>query len=213
LIDCRHCGRSIEIPEAWRVAAEAHAAVARLRREVEPRWRQLTVGVGKPVVAAALALSSVLPPLCTWLVQSRLSPPPTPVENLGFVAVPALLPGALLWLWASAVDAAVLRVRRDVGARKSGPAGALACRGCGAPLAPEAGALATTCLYCGTDSVVRDLPATTRARDHAVRTLAEAARVLQRRRLDLGLGVALLGLGVAAIVAATAAALSLAFGV
>ncbi|MCY0991778.1 hypothetical protein OV203_31860 [Nannocystis sp. ILAH1] len=210
-IDCRHCGRSIAVPETWRAAAEGHAAAAQVRREVEPRWQQLAVGVGTPVLAAAKALLLVLPPLATWLVQSRMVPPPTPVENFGYVAFPALLPGALLWLWATTVNAAVLRVRRDVSAHEA--AGALACRSCGAPLAPEPEALATTCLYCGTDSLVRDLPASTRARDHAVRTLAEAAGVLRRRRINLGLGVALLGLGVAAMVVAAALALSLAFGV
>lgn len=214
-VDCRHCGAQVPIPREWQVAAEAHEAEARVRREVEPRWRRLSSGVGREITAVAMTLLFVLPPLCTWLAQSRLSPPPAPVENLGFVAFPALLPGALLWLWAATVDATVLRVRRALRARDDGPTGALACRSCGAPLAPEPDAPATTCLYCGVDSVVRDLPdasASVAARDQALRTLAEAARVLRRRRVNLGLGIAVLGLGVAAIVAATATALSLAFG-
>jgi hypothetical protein len=128
---------------------------------------------------------------------------------------PGLLPGALLWLWASTVNAAVLRIRRVMRAREAGPTKELGCRSCGAPLAPGPDAPTATCLYCGTDSLVRDLPPAARSvadRDHALRTLDEAVRVLRRRRVNLALGVTVIGIGVAAVVAATAFAVSVAFG-
>lgn len=214
-IACRHCNAPVTIPEQWRLAAEAHAAAERVRREVEPRWQALTTGVDRRVEIAAMLLLAVLPPLSTWLAQSQWLPPPTPAENLGHIAFPALLPGALLWLWTTTVNAAVLRVRRALGARQEDTSGELGCRNCGAPLAPESDAPTATCLYCGTDSVVRDLPLAAHsvaARDLALRTLDEAVRVVRRRRVNLALGIAALGLGVAAIVAATTFSVALALG-
>lgn len=209
-IACRHCQAEVAIPERWRAAAEAHAAAEVVRREVEPRWRALSAGVGVRVEVAAMTLLVVGPPLATWWAQASAAPP-APIENLSHVAFPALLPGALLWLWATTVNAAVLRVRRLVRARAEGPQGDLACRSCGAPLAPQPGALAATCLYCGTDSVVCDLPPAVDSeaqRDQALRTLADAAQVLRRRRVNLALGISVLGLAVAAMVAATSVAIA-----
>lgn len=214
-LECRHCRAPVAIPEQLRAAAEARAADERVRREVEPRWHALSTGAGPGVEAGAMLLLLVLPPLLTWFAQSQGSPPPSPEENLGYVAFPALLPGALLWLWATTVNAAVLRIRRVMRARRDSAAGELGCRNCGAPLAPESDALTATCLYCGTDSLVRDLPPAAEsvaARDQALRTLDQAVRVLRRRRVNLALGVAALGLGVAAAVAGTAHAVSVAFG-
>jgi DNA-directed RNA polymerase subunit RPC12/RpoP len=213
-LECHHCKSPVAVPEQWRAAAEAHAADERVRREVEPRWQALSTGVGQRVEVAAMLLLLVLPPLATTLAQSQWSPPPSPAENLGHVAFPALLPGALLWLWAATVNATVLRVRRALRAREERP-GELGCRSCGAPLAPDGDAPTATCLYCGTDSLVRDLPPAARsaaARDHSLRTLDEAVRVLRRRRVNLALGVTALGLGVAAVVAATSFSVAVALG-
>lgn len=212
---CRHCRAPVTIPEQWRAAAEAHAAEARVRQEVEPRWQALATGVDRRVETAAMLLLVALPPIATWVAQSQLSPPPLPTENLGFVAFPALLPGALSWLWATTVNATVLRVRRALRARPGRARDQLDCRNCGAPLAPEADAPTATCLYCGTDSLVRDLPPaadSVAARDQALRTLADAVQALRRRRVNLALGVAALGLGASAVVAATAFAVALALG-
>lgn len=212
---CRHCRAAVVIPPEWQAAAEAHAAAERVRREVEPRWRELTTGVGAGVEGTAMGLLLLLPPLLTIWAQIGMTPPPSPAENLGYIAFPALMPGALLWLWAATLNALVLRIRRSLRAREAGPRGDLGCRNCGAPLAAESDAPTATCLYCGTDSVVRDLPpvlASLNDRDHALRTLGEAAQVLKRRRVNLALGVMVVGCGVATIVAATAYSLSVALG-
>lgn len=214
-VRCLHCRNPIAIPARWQAAAEAHAAEEAVRRDVEPRWQTLSTAVGGWAEAVAKLALFVLPPLLTWLAQATLSPPPSPAENLGFVAFPALLPGSLLWLWATTVNATVLRLHLALRARQDDPEGPLACRSCGAPLAVEPGAVATTCLYCGTDSLVTGLPPardSLAARDLALRTLAEAATMLRRRRINLALGMTLLGCGVTAVAAATSLVLSLTFG-
>jgi predicted RNA-binding Zn-ribbon protein involved in translation (DUF1610 family) len=213
VIPCPHCGHDVPVPEAWRAAAEAKAADLAVRREIEPHWEALTKppSVAFEVVAAIAVF--VLPPVATWLVVSRMWPPPTPITTMGLVAVPSLLPGALAWLWAATMGATVLRLQRALRAR--GVAGGeLSCRNCGAPLAVAEGALASTCLYCGTDSLVRDLPpvaASVAERDAALSTLASATLALRRRRVNLTLGIAALGLGVAAISTLAVLAFALAF--
>jgi predicted RNA-binding Zn-ribbon protein involved in translation (DUF1610 family) len=200
-IPCPHCGHDVAVPERWRIAAEAKAADAAVRRDVEPHWQALTrpPSVAFEVVAAAAVF--VLPVVATWIVLSRVWPPPSPVSTMGLVAVPALLPGALAWLWAATMGATVLRLQRVLRARVA-RGGELSCRSCGAPLTVTADALASTCLYCGTDSLVRDLPPTADSRtvrDVALATLASAIAALRRRRVNLTLGIAALGLGVSAI--------------
>jgi DNA-directed RNA polymerase subunit RPC12/RpoP len=212
-IACVHCGADVEVPERWRAAAEAKAATDQVRRDVEPVWESLTHPPGPVFEACAAASVFLLPVVATWIVQSRVWPPPTPITTVGLVAVPALLPGALAWLWAATMGATVLRLRDALRARGSVD-GELGCRNCGASLAPEPGALAATCSYCGTDSLVRDLPPTRVSaadRDSALQTLASAALALRRRRTNVALGVALLGLGVSTVSIVAALAFALAF--
>lgn len=108
------------------------------------------------------------------------------------------MPGALVWLWAEAVHGTVLRLRGDLRAQGS-PGGVLACRRCGGTLVVESGALSASCRYCGTDSLVTDLPpiaASVAARDAALTTLDDATRALRRRRVEIGAGVVGFGVGV-----------------
>jgi len=212
-VRCPHCRSDVLIPQRWRVAAEAKAADEAVRRDVEPHWHALTKPPSVVFEVVAAAAVFVLPVAASWIVLSRVWPPPSPTTTMGLVAVPALLPGALAWLWAATMGATVLRLQRALRARGIA-GGELACRRCGAPLAVAEGALASTCLYCGTDSLVRDLPASvdsTAARDVALSTLASATAALRRRRVNLTLGVAALGLGVSAISMVAALAFALAF--
>jgi DNA-directed RNA polymerase subunit RPC12/RpoP len=210
---CPHCGHEVAVPEPWRVAAEAKAAAEAVRREVEPHWQALTRPPSLAFEIVAAAAVFVVPVVASWIVLSRVWPPPSPVTTMGLVAVPALLPGALAWLWAATMGATVLRLQRALRARGIA-GGELSCRSCGAPLAVAEGALASTCLYCGSDSLVRDLPpvaASTAARDSALSTLASATQALRRRRVNLTLGIAALGLGVSAVSMSAALAFALAF--
>jgi hypothetical protein len=112
------------------------------------------------------------------------------------------------------VGATVVDVTLGLAAAPPARAGAPpSCRECGAPLAVEEGALAATCAYCGTDSLVADLPTTaeSRARRRAAeRTLAEAADALARRRRLLALGGLGLLVGVGGLSAALGVALAFA---
>lgn len=212
-IPCNHCGADVDVPERWRMAAEAKAADERVRREVEPQWESLTRPPRPALEVCAAASVFLLPVLATWIVQSRVWPPPAPITTIGLVAVPALLPGALAWLWVATMAATVARLRSAL--RATGTVGGeLGCRSCGAPLAPKDGEIAATCLYCGADSLVRDLPPTRQSvaeRDAAVLTLASAATTLRRRRSNVALGIVVLGLGVSAVSIVAALAFALAF--
>src|SRR5262249_16436921 len=114
-------------------------------------------------------------------------------------ALPGLLPGALVWLWAAAVGATVVDLQHALAAAPPAKPGAPpACRECGAPLVVETGAIASTCAYCGTDSLVADVgrAEADAGRKAAERTLAEAAGALARRRRMLALGLLGLFVGV-----------------
>ncbi len=193
---CPYCGASVETPPQWLEAAEAGEAEARVRREVEPRWRELTRRPPAWLRPAAMALVVVLPPATTAALVYALTPPPGTAAAFSLGALPGLLPGALLWLWTAALGATVVELQRTFAAAPPARAGAPpSCRECGAPLAVEPGALAATCAYCGSDSLVADLPAATESRARhkaAQKTLAQAADALARRRRLLALG--LLGL-------------------
>jgi hypothetical protein len=211
---CPFCGAAVDTPPAWLEAAEARAAEARARRAIEPRWRELTRPPPAWVRPAAMALVAVLPPAVTVALVYALTPPPGTAAAFALGALPGLLPGALAWLWAAAVGATVVDVTLGLAAAPPARAGAPpSCRECGAPLAVEEGALAATCAYCGTDSLVADLPTTaeSRARRRAAeRTLAEAADALARRRRLLALGGLGLLVGVGGLSAALGVALAFA---
>jgi LSD1 subclass zinc finger protein len=187
-VRCPHCSTANALPAAYVEAAALRKREAEARRQAEPLWRALEGGAPTWSRPAALALIVVLPPVATlvaWLI---------PRLELGAVAVtaavslPALLPGAALWVWASAVAGTTLRFKAALAARGDGSTPA--CRTCGAPLAPEPGALAATCGYCGSDSLLEKIPVSELARSlgEAVTTLEDAARKLRTRRATIGLG-------------------------
>jgi uncharacterized Zn finger protein (UPF0148 family) len=213
-VACPYCAATVEVPAAWRAAVDARAAEDRVRAEVEPRWRSLSRPPPR-LEALAAALLFALPPAATALVQATRWPPLSPLASLLAVALPAVLPGALLWLWLAALRATLLGFRLELAARPPATAGGpVACRGCGAPLSVEGDALAATCAYCGADSLVVDLPPSAASEERArsaLHTLAEAVSALGRRRalLVVGLGAILLVVGGLAALAGLALGLAL----
>jgi hypothetical protein len=202
----------VETPPQWLEAAEAREAEARVRREVEPRWRELTRRPAAWLRPTAMALVAVLPPTIVAALVYALTPPPGTAAAFSFGALPGLLPGALLWLWTAAVTGTLVELQRSLAAAPPARAGEPpCCRECGAPLALEPGALAATCVYCGTDSLTADLPTQAASRERrktAQRTLAQAADALARRRRLLVLGM----LGLLAGVGGLSLALGVALG-
>lgn len=205
---CGACGGDVPVPADYLQAARLHQAAAAARAAAEPVFARLT----RPSPASAtagLVLLAALPPVVT--VAANLALPLEPQAALfGLLTLPALLPGAGLWLWASAAAATALPFREALAAaapeRLEGPPG---CRSCGAPLTVEPGALAATCLYCGTDSLLEVLPLSdlSRALRASLTSLRDGARALRRRRVLLGLGVTGLLLLVGALSSALIVAL------
>jgi hypothetical protein len=121
---------------------------------------------------------------------------------MAFVCLPLLLPGAAVFVWASAVNETTLEVRSALGAkapeREGTPPG---CRSCGAPLDAAPEALAATCLYCGTDSLLEVMPlgALAGRLRRTLDTLRDASLALRRRRRLLGFGTLACTLGIAAV--------------
>lgn len=208
---CSFCKAMVPVPPAYLAAADAHAAEARVRRDVEPQWAALTTPPPARWGSVGMAMVALLPPVATLVAVLAPAIPPGRVTVLAQVAIPALLPGAVLWLRRGAVAATLLRFRAALAAVPAPRAGeAPGCRSCGGALAVPAGALAATCGYCGTDSLVGELPPrgeSARRLGGALRTLAEATAALRTRRRLLALGLVALALAAGALSVALSLAL------
>lgn len=199
-VACPYCGTANELPASYVEAAALRQREHEARRQAEPLWRKL--GRGAPGWSAALALPLLvlLPPLATLCGLLLPGLDLGVAEVTALFTLPALLPGAGLWIWSSAVSATTLRFRAALAA--SAPAregGAPGCRNCGAPLEAAAGDLTATCGYCGADSLLEQIPVNDIARGlgQTLTSLGQATTALRRRRAILGLGTA----GVALLVA------------
>jgi hypothetical protein len=208
---CVHCGAPVAIGADHAAAVRAVAGAARARRDAEPLWRRLSSPPSAWVEWAGAGLMLALPPLATLLASLLPYPPLGRTEIYAAVTLPALVPGALIMLWHAAVGATVVRFRDAISAHPPRRSGAPpSCRRCGAPLAIEPGAIAATCGYCGTDSLVDEVPVRAlqqKLRD-AVRTLDDATRKLRLRKIALASG----GIGIAAAIGGASLLLWLALG-
>lgn len=156
---CTFCGAEAPVPPDYVEAARAREAEGALRREVEPRWAALSRPAPRAAFLWGMALVVLLPPIATLLGHLLPSAPLARSDVFGLLTLPALVPGAALWLWAGAVGATVLRYRLDLAANAPArPNEPPSCRSCGGALAVAEGAIAATCGYCGTDSLTADLP-------------------------------------------------------
>jgi len=194
-IPCAHCGALVALSADHAAAVRASAATAAARKTIEPLWQKVTAPAGRGLVGVALLLVVLLPVASTIAASLIPYPPWGQVAIYARVTLPALFPGAALYLWSAAVAATVLRFRDAISARPPARSGAPpGCRHCGAPLTVEPEALAATCAYCGTDSLLAEVPVRSLQRKLAetVRTLDEAVRKLRARKVILGLGAAAL---------------------
>ena len=213
LVECPYCASTVAIPSDYLKAAAARAGESAARKATEPLWEKLSRPVPKWLGTVGILAVVFLPPALTLLAHLLTFPPWSTLEILAKVAIPGLVPGATLWLWAAAAGATTLAFQQGMAAApaKAGK-GPPCCRQCGAPLCVEADALSASCAYCGTDSVVQSLPVKTMQTrwKKALRTLEQATVALKRRRVLLALGIlggalfigsstALLWLGLAAV--------------
>ncbi|MCC6997974.1 MAG: hypothetical protein IT370_25395 [Deltaproteobacteria bacterium] len=200
-VACPSCAASVAIPEAYVRLAEATLRADQARRAAEPVWRAL--GGPPPAWARNLAMALVvlLPPLASVLVALLVTPALGAAEICAVATLPAVVPGAALWLWAASVGASVEGVRAALAAAPPARAGGPAtCRHCGAPLQLSAGALSVTCSYCQADNLAikaarAEATQASSRLGAALHSLADGSARLRMRRVMLGLGaLALCGL-------------------
>ncbi|MBX3183103.1 MAG: hypothetical protein KIT72_17040 [Polyangiaceae bacterium] len=190
---CRYCGAAVPIPPEYLAAAQQLEQHEALRRAVEPKWRRLAKPTSSTLDWVAVAASFCLPPLASAVVAWFADPTPTPLVGVTLVTIPAIIPGALLSVWTFGSRATGLNLAAQlVAGPPERPGGDPSCRGCGAPLPASPGALAATCLYCRTDSLLtgsaaRDASWQVSSRS---RTLREALSVWRIRVLLLVMGSA-----------------------
>ena len=200
-VACPSCAAPVAIPEAYVRLAEASRAADAARRAAEPLWRALGGPPPRWARNLGMALVVLLPPLASVLVALLVKPALGAAEICAVATLPAVVPGAALWLWAAAVGASVEGVRAALAAAPPARAGGPAtCRHCGAPLQLPAGALSATCSYCQADNLAVSAAraeaseASQRLRA-AVHSLADGSARLRTRRAMFALGaLALCGL-------------------
>ena len=189
-------------PPAYLEAIALRRDTVAARQAVEPKWRALAAGSSPSWGYVGGALLVLLPPIATGFGLT-LEPEVTRTGIFALFTLPTLCPGAVVFVWGATADATKRNYHGALAARPAAKAGEPpGCRSCGAPLAVGPSDLSATCLYCGTDSFLSDLPIDALSTDlgEALTTLEQAARALTLRlrlvRLAL-LGTAVVVVGLA----------------
>jgi LSD1 subclass zinc finger protein len=204
---CPYCNADVHVPHDYRALFAVHERELAARRELEQRFAAVARPPRRWVDRAAVLLLFIVPSLAPTVWVHFARDQPSIVGLFAGLIVPGVLPGAIVWMWSLAVHATIVRFQLalacDPPANKGEPP---RCRGCGAPLHLESGAISAHCAYCGTDSLIDHAAAAARrigSQLHSeLRTLGQAIEALHvRKRLIVG-GIA--------VVAVLAAALSLA---
>ncbi len=180
---CRYCEHAVETPPEYLDAVHARRDIVAARKAAEPKWRRLAAGSSPWWMIAGGALMTLAPPTAT-AVGFSLEPAQSTALIFALMTLPSLFPGSLVFVWGATSDLTRDGVRAMVAARPSDKEGAPPeCRVCGAPLEVSNAELSCTCLYCGTDSLVTDIPVTaiSAERRQAFGSLERATRVLRLR--------------------------------
>ena len=154
-------------------------------------------------IAPAIVIVA-LPSVAVWLATHWEGWIWTQAELFAYVAFPAMIPGALMWLWTVATRSTIARYCSALAAVKRDHE-VYDCRSCDTGLSIEATSAMVRCSQCGADNVVSDVPIA--KGDDALRsslhTFDDAMERLRRRRATWMLGVALIAvLGVVLLAAA-----------
>lgn len=190
-VTCPYCQAKVPVPPRYRKLLAERSREKRLQRELEfsgaatppPGWLD----------ALGVALVLLLPAAAATTWMSLVPRSVDTVALFSFAIVPALLPGAGVWLWSAAVHATIVKFQAALACaapeREGGPG---TCRECGAPLDVEPDAISAHCPYCDTDNLVVDVSEMTRRIENKLgmelRTLDQAARALRLRRRLLVVG-------------------------
>ena len=193
---CPYCHTAVAIPPDYLSVQNLRAQANELRCSVESRWQAVTKPPWRGWQWLAAGATVTLPPAAS-LAAALFAPGAwSMADNTLLVALPTLVPGGSLLIWAIAAKGTTVRYQAALAA---GPpertGGSPTCRNCGAPLGIESGAVSATCGYCGTDSVVRCVllaQARTRLRGR-LQTLKETVEALRACRILLGIGAIVIG--------------------
>jgi predicted RNA-binding Zn-ribbon protein involved in translation (DUF1610 family) len=198
---CPYCKATVHVPAPYRELFEAHAKELATRHELEQRYAAAAKPPSRRIDRCAILLVLLAPAIAaaTWVMLAHTT---SALGAFVFGIVPALVPGTMLSVWSASVHATIVRFERALGADPPDRAGGVPrCRECGAPLAPQPGAISAHCAYCGTDSLIgaETAVAMTHRLETALRkelrTLADAILALRlRRRLVVGGAAAAVGL-------------------
>ena len=162
-VTCPACGKPVEVPARYRTLWAEQAREGAARRELETRYAAAARVPARWVDALAVALVVVLPAATAVAWMAVASRAVDTVALFSDAIVPALLPGAALWLWSSALHATIVRFQLALGCRAPAKEGGPSrCRHCDAPIDVPADALSVRCPYCGTDNLRVDVAAMTR---------------------------------------------------
>jgi predicted RNA-binding Zn-ribbon protein involved in translation (DUF1610 family) len=207
---CPFCSVTVAIPDEYARAAQARASSDEARMKAEPIWRLLSGGIPKVFIYVGAILMVILPPVATGLGHLLPETPLASAQILAIFALPAILPGGLVFTLAGALRTIGRPYKIALGARppeKEGfPPG---CRTCGAGLKVTSHALSASCAYCGTDSIVEGISAKREraALSGSLRSLGDAVRALRRRWAWTVLGI----LGAFALIGGLSALVAMAF--
>lgn len=202
---CPFCQHEVVAPPAYIEAVAARRELVAARQRAEPRWKKLEAGSSvwwKIIGAGAMALA---PPVMT-AIGLGAEPAHATASVFALFTLPAMFPGGVVFVWGATSDISHRGIRSQLAARPPREPGSLpSCRECGAPVAIAPGEISCTCLYCGTDSIVTDVPlgAIVGERQEALETLADATRAVRVRAWLVRLAV----LGTAAFLTGVAFAL------
>ena len=191
-VPCAFCNATVEIPddhrEALRTAREGQEARAKAVERLEAlgeKPQPLVLWIG---IATILVLPSVAVFLASRSAELGLSQ----LELLAYAGLPAVFPGAGLYLWAIVASGTSRRFCVALGAApRAGENGPQRCRSCAAPLSePEVGHL-VRCAYCLCDNLLRefDLDGLQQHLRSSLQTLEQAIRLMRVRRALWGLGI------------------------
>lgn len=205
---CPFCQHTLVTPPAYIEAVSLRRETVAARRAAEPQWQRLAAGSSPWWQIIGGAMMTLGPPILTAVGLSA-EPARSTAAVFALFTLPSLLPGGVVSVWGATADISRAGVERSLAARPASRAGAPPhCRECGAPLAVAKGELSCTCLYCGTDSLIRDIPlrALAAERSHAITSLSDAASAIRRRmwmvRLAiLGITTVLFGIAFALYIA------------
>ena len=196
-VPCSHCGSSVEIPPAHAEALRASEEDQQARAEAAGLLEKLADEV--PVVAPSLGIVLILllPSLATFAAAHVESLHWSALELSVYGALPALLPGFGLYVWAAGAQATSARFCDALSALPlEDEPGSASCRSCAAPLARDASAPEAQhvirCPYCRCDNLLRNFHADALQAGlrSSLQTLSQALGALRTRRALLGLAIA-----------------------